>query len=136
MWYDESVVYQIYPLGYVGAPVQNDGKTEHRILKLIDHIPHFKKLGINAIYFCPIFESSNHGYDTKDYSKIDCRLGSNDDFKKVCEELHKNNIKVIIDGVFNHVGRDFFAFKDVRQNKYNSPYKDWFFINFDIFFSK
>ena len=50
MWYDESVVYQIYPLGYVGAPVQNDGKTEHRILKLIDHIPHFKKLGIKRLW--------------------------------------------------------------------------------------
>ena len=70
MWYDESVIYQIYPLGYVGAPESNDGKLEHRITKIVDHIPHFLKLGINAIYFCPIFESSTHGYDTKDYSKI------------------------------------------------------------------
>lgn len=131
MWYDESVIYQIYPLGYVGAPENNDGKIEHRILKIIDHIPHFKKLGINTIYFCPIFESSIHGYDTKDYSKIDCRLGTNEDFKSVCEHLHKNGIKVIIDGVFNHVGREFFAFKDVQENKYNSVYKDWFYINFD-----
>lgn len=131
MWYDESVIYQIYPLNYVGAPEYNDGKTEHRILKISEHISHYNKLGINIIYFCPIFESSKHGYDTKDFTKIDCRLGSNEDFKKVCEHLHKNNIKVIIDGVFNHVGREFFAFKDVQQNKYNSIYKDWFFINFD-----
>ena len=131
MWYDESVIYQIYPLGYVGAPDVNDGVCVPRVLKIIEHIPHFKKLNINAIYFCPIFESSKHGYDTKDFAKIDCRLGSNDDFKKVCQELHQNGIKVIIDGVFNHVGRDFFAFKDVQQNKYNSIYKDWFYINFD-----
>ena len=131
MWYDESVIYQIYPLGYVGAPELNDGVTEHRILKIIEHIPHFKKLGINMVYFCPIFESSKHGYDTKDFAKIDCRLGTNNDFKSLCEQLHKNGIKVIIDGVFNHVGRDFFAFKDVQENKYNSTYKDWFYINFD-----
>lgn len=131
MWYDESVIYQIYPLGYVGATEENNGVLEHRILKVIDHIPHLKKLNINAVYFCPIFESSRHGYDTKDYSKLDCRLGTNDDFKLVCEELHKNGIRVILDGVFNHVGREFFAFEDVKQNKYNSIYKDWFYLNFD-----
>ena len=131
MWYDESVIYQIYPLGYVGAPEINDGTIEHRILKIKDHISHLKKLNINVVYFCPVFESSKHGYDTKDFSKIDCRLGSNKDFKVVCDELHKNGIKIIIDGVFNHVGRDFFAFKDVRENKFGSAYKDWFYINFD-----
>ena len=131
MWYDESVIYQIYPLGYVGAPEYNDGKVEHRILRVVDHISHFKKLGVNCVYFCPVFESVRHGYDTKDYSKIDSRLGTNEDFKRVCEELHQNNIKIIIDGVFNHVGRDFFAFKDVQLNKSNSVYKDWFYINFD-----
>lgn len=131
MWYDESVIYQIYPLGYVGAPVNNDGVLEHRILQIIDHIPHLKKLGVNMVYFCPIFESSTHGYDTKDYTKIDNRLGSNDDFKSVCDNLHKNGIKVIIDGVFNHAGREFFAFKDIQEKKYNSEYKDWFYINFD-----
>jgi len=131
MWYDESVIYQIYPLGYVGAPTSNDGNCESRILKIIDHIPHFKKLGINTIYFCPIFESSNHGYDTKDFAKIDCRLGTNEDFKLLCTKLHDNNIKVILDGVFNHVGREFFAFKDVQEKKYNSIYKDWFFIDFN-----
>lgn len=131
MWYDESVIYQIYPLGYVGAPQTNDGTLEHRILRVIEHIPHYKKLGINAIYFCPIFESSTHGYDTKDYSKIDCRLGTNEDFALLSNKLHENGIKVIIDGVFNHVGREFFAFRDVIENKYNSVYKDWFYINFD-----
>ena len=131
MWYDESVMYQIYPLGYLGAEVSNGGITTHRILKLIDLIPHLKKIGINVVYFCPVFESSCHGYDTKDFFKIDCRLGTNEDFKIVSKALHENGIKVIIDGVFNHVGRDFFAFKDVIENKWNSIYKDWFYINFD-----
>lgn len=131
MWYDESVIYQIYPFGYVGAPEENDGVTAHRILKIAEHIPHLKKLNVNAVYFCPIFESSRHGYDTKDFSKIDCRLGTNEDFKTLCDKLHENGIKVIIDGVFNHVGREFFAFVDVQKNKYNSAYKDWFYLNFD-----
>lgn len=131
MWAEESVFYQIYPLGFCGAPFENDGKLEHRILKVIDWIPHIKKLGANAVYFCPIFESDTHGYNTRDYKKIDVRLGTNEDFKKVCDALHENGIKVMLDGVFNHVGRGFAQFQDVKKNKWNSPYKDWFYINFD-----
>ncbi len=131
MWYYESVFYGIYPLGFCGAPKTNDGVTVSRILKVKEAIPHLKKINANAVYFCPIFESSAHGYDTADYSKIDVRLGTNEDFKSVCEELHRNEIRVILDGVFNHVGRDFFAFKDVREKKWDSRYKDWFYINFD-----
>ena len=123
MWFDESVIYQIYPFGFVGAPELNDGKLENRLEKIEGFIPHLKKLNVNAVYFCPIFESTKHGYDTKDFSKIDCRLGTNEDFKNLCTKLHENNIKVILDGVFNHVGREFFAFKDVQENKYNSPYE-------------
>ena len=131
MWFEESVIYQIYPFGFFGAPEKNDGVLEHRILKLEEYIPHLVKLNINAVYFCPIFESSAHGYDTSDFSKTDVRLGTNEDFKYICKKLHENGIKVILDGVFNHVGREFFAFKDVLENKYNSAYKDWFYINFD-----
>lgn len=131
MWFEESVIYQIYPLGFCGAPKVNDGIEEHRILRLLDYTEHLVKMNINALYFCPVFESSAHGYDTSDFSKIDVRLGSNEDFKKVCQKLHENGIRVILDGVFNHVGRDFFAFKDLRENKWNSPYKDWFYVNFD-----
>jgi len=131
MWFNESVIYQIYPLGFCGAPEVNDKITVPRILKINDYIPHLLKLNIDAVYFCPVFESSAHGYDTSDFSKIDVRLGSNEDFKAVCQNLHKNGIKVILDGVFNHVGRDFFAFKDLLENKYNSQYKDWFYVHFD-----
>lgn len=161
MWAYESVFYQIYPLGFCGASYENtaeaitaeqiypngnisgeeipacvntagnDEPGDHRILKVIDWISHLEKLGVNAVYFSPIFESDTHGYNTRDYSKIDNRLGINEDFKKVCDELHKAGIKVVLDGVFNHVGRGFWAFKDVQKYKWDSIYKDWFNISFD-----
>ena len=126
MWAYESVFYQIYPLGFCGAPFENDGVAQSRILKVIDWIPHIKKLGADAIYFSPVFESDTHGYNTRDYTRIDTRLGSNSDFAKVCEELHKEGIKVVLDGVFNHVGRGFWAFQDVLKNRESSPYVNWF----------
>lgn len=131
MWFNESVIYQIYPLGFCGAPRQNDGVLSSRILKVADIAEHIARLNVNAVYFCPVFESSAHGYDTSDFSKIDVRLGTNEDFKFVCDKLHENGIRVILDGVFNHVGRDFFAFRDVREKKWDSPFKDWFHISFD-----
>ena len=131
MWAYESVFYQIYPLGFCGAPFENDGQLTHRILKVNDWIPHMKKLGVNAVYFSPVFESDTHGYNTRDYHTIDCRLGTNEDFKEVCAKLHDNGIKVVLDGVFNHVGRGFWAFRDVLEKRWDSPYKDWFHINFD-----
>ena len=130
MWAYESVFYQIYPLGFCGAPFENDGEEKSRILKVIDWIPHIGKLGANAVYFSPVFESDTHGYNTRDYKRIDCRLGTNEDFVKVCEELHKADIRVVLDGVFNHVGRGFWAFQDVLQNRENSRYRDWFHIDF------
>ncbi|MDR2889843.1 MAG: cyclomaltodextrinase [Lachnospiraceae bacterium] len=129
MWAFESVFYQIYPLGFCGAPFDNDGVTVSRINKVVDWIPHMKSLGIGAIYFSPIFESDTHGYNTRDYQAIDCRLGTNEDFKAVCAELHDNGIKVVLDGVFNHVGRGFYQFQDVLRNRENSKYLHWFNIN-------
>ncbi len=123
---NESIIYNIYPLGFCGAPRENDGQLNYRLDKIYDCIDHFKKLGVNAIVFNPLFESSRHGYDTIDYRKVDCRLGDNASFKKICETLRENGIRIILDGVFNHVGRDFFAFKDVQQKKWDSPYCGWF----------
>lgn len=131
MWAYESVFYQIYPLGFCGAPFENDGIKEKRINKVLDWIPHIKKLGANAVYFCPLFESDTHGYNTRDYKKLDARLGDNEDFKNVCDKLHENGIKVVLDGVFNHVGRGFYQFEDVLKNRENSRYKDWFYIDFN-----
>lgn len=127
-WADDAVFYHIYPLGFCGAPMENGEEEEQasRILKVIDWIPHLKEIGITAVYFGPLFESVSHGYDTIDYYKIDRRLGGNQDFKEVCRKLHEAGIKVVVDGVFNHVGRAFKPFLDVKQNREGSAYKDWF----------
>lgn len=129
MWAYESVFYQIFPLGFCGAPFENDGVTESRIKKVVDWIPHMKKLGMSAVYFSPVFESDTHGYNTRDYKKIDCRLGTNEDFKYVCEKLHESGIRVVLDGVFNHVGRGFYQFQDVVKNRENSRFINWFHID-------
>lgn len=131
MWAYESVFYQIYPLGFCDAPFENDGVLNHRINKVAEWIPHIKKLGCNAIYFSPLFESDNHGYNIRDYQRLDVRLGTNEDFQKVCQKLHENEIKIVLDGVFHHAGRGFFAFQDVIKNREASPYAGWFFIDFN-----
>ncbi len=131
MWVYNSVFYQIYPIGFCGAPVSNDGKCVPRIRKLMDWSEYLGDLGVDSILLNPIFESDNHGYDTRDFKNIDCRLGTNEDFAKVCRSLHEHGVNIVLDGVFNHVGRGFWAFKDVQEKKWDSPYKDWFHINFD-----
>ena len=131
MWAEESVMYQIYPLGMCGAPFENDGMQEHRILRVLDWIPHLQKLGVTAVLFNPLFESDTHGYNTRDYRKVDVRLGTNEDFKKVCTALHEAGIRIYLDDVFNHAGRGFGPFQDVLQKRWDSPYKDWFYLNFD-----
>ncbi len=131
MWAFERVFYQFYPLGLAGAPYENDGVPTHKILDVKKWIPHLKKLGVGAVYFSPLFESDTHGYNTRDYKKIDTRLGTNEDFAEVCRALHEEDIKVVLDGVFNHVGRGFWAFRDVLEKKWDSPYKDWFHLSFD-----
>lgn len=126
-WYDEAVFYHIYPLGLTGAPKENPyGECVHRLNEVIPWISHIKKIGCNAIYIGPLFESVGHGYETTDYKKLDSRLGTNEDLTNFVSECHKQGIRVILDGVFNHTGRDFFAFKDIRENRENSRYKDWY----------
>lgn len=126
-WYDEAVFYHIYPLGLTGAPKQNSyGEPKHRLNTLIPWITHIKEIGCNAIYIGPLFESVGHGYETTDYKKLDSRLGTNEDLTCFVEECHAQGIKVILDGVFNHTGRDFFAFQDIKKNRENSQYKDWY----------
>ena len=125
-WIKDSVFYHIYPLGFCGCPEYNDGNVEYRLDKLIKWIPHLKEMGINALYLGPVFQSKKHGYDTSDYYTIDCRLGDNESFKRICQKLHENGIRVILDGVFNHVGRKFPQFVDVQKNGQSSGYCDWF----------
>ncbi|MCF6413691.1 maltodextrin glucosidase [Collinsella tanakaei] len=131
MWAFESTFYQIYPIGFCGAPLHNDGIQEHRIKRVAEWADYLEELGVGAVLLNPVFESSAHGYDTRDFTKIDCRLGTNDDFVEVVRELHDHGIRVVLDAVFNHVGREFWAFQDVREKRWDSPYRDWFFINFE-----
>ena len=131
MWAYESVFYQIYPLGFCGAPFENDGVPTSRIQKVEEWIPHMLQLGTNAVYFSPLFESDTHGYNTRDYRKLDVRLGTNEEFKAVCQKLHAAGIKIVLDGVFNHVGRGFFGFQDVLKNRQNSRYANWFHLDFN-----
>ena len=123
----------MYPLGMTGAPKHNDSpEITHRFEELNQWIPHIKALGCNAVYIGPLFESSSHGYDTRDYKMTDRRLGDNDDFIHFTALCHEAGIKVVVDGVFNHTGREFFAFRDIQEKKWDSPYKDWYKgINFD-----
>ncbi len=126
-WYNEAVFYHIYPLGLTGAPKQNAyEKPVNRLDSILPWISHIKEIGCNAIYIGPLFESVGHGYETTDYKKTDSRLGTNEDLKRFVSACHKQGIRVIFDGVFNHTGRDFFAFKDIRQNRESSQYKDWY----------
>ena len=126
-WYDEAVFYHIYPLGLCGCAHENDGQpTPGAFAKLEAWAAHAAKLGCTAIYIGPLFESGSHGYDTIDYRLVDRRLGTNEEFKAFVAACHARGQRVIVDGVFNHVGRDFFAFQDLKSNRENARYKDWF----------
>ena len=126
-WYDEAVFYHIYPLGLTGAPKHNDyGEPVHRLNTLVPWIGHLSKIGVNALYIGPLFESVGHGYETTDYRKLDSRLGTNEDLTDFVKKCHEAGIKVILDGVFNHTGRDFFAFKDIKEKREASAYRDWY----------
>lgn len=130
-WYDSAVFYHIYPLGLCGCEHENNGKETSHFGKLTEWAEHAKKIGCNAIYIGPLFESGTHGYDTIDYRRVDRRLGTNEEFRAWVKKCHDMDMHVIVDGVFNHVGRGFFAFLDLKEKRENSPYKDWFLnVNF------
>lgn len=141
MWVYDTTLYQIYPLGMLDCPfdaphienteAQDAERSLHRVCSLIDWAPYLEQLGAGAILLNPVFSSDTHGYNTRDLRTIDCRLGTNEDFAQTVAALHKRGVRVIIDAVFNHVGRNFWAFADVREKRWDSPYKDWFNISFD-----
>lgn len=126
-WYEEAVFYHMYPIGMTGAPRQNTEEgVVHRFEQLDKWLPHIADIGCTAIYIGPLFESSTHGYDTRDYRVVDRRLGDNDDFVRFVKKAHELGIKVVVDGVFNHTGREFFAFQDIQRNREHSPYCSWY----------
>ena len=126
-WYRSGVFYHIYPLGLCGAPKRNTGDGAAKgFLVGADWIAHMKKLGCEAVYIGPLFQSSTHGYDTIDYKKVDTRLGDNEGFRNWVRQCHASGIRVVVDGVFNHTGRAHPAFKDLQENRWDSWGKDWY----------
>jgi glycosidase len=125
-WHDEAVFYHIYVFGLCGAPFQNDYcEKADRLGELAKWIPQMKGIGCDAVMLSPINKSRSHGYDTTGYFEVDNRIGDNAGFKKLVGKFHSAGVRVVLDGVFNHVGRDFFAFKDVLEKRQGSPYAGW-----------
>ena len=155
MWAFETTFYQIYPIGFCGVPRVNEEvptavpatapaalsaapaaqgaapRPSAPIRKIADWAEYLQKLGIGAVILNPVFESDSHGYDTRDLTRIDRRLGTNADFAAVCATLRAHGVRTVLDAVFNHVGRGFWAFQDVRAHGWESRYRDWFIINFE-----
>lgn len=134
-WTENAIFYAIYPLGFCGAPLANASGSSApvpRLEQIRAWLDHIQALGANALYLGPVFESSAHGYDTADYYWVDRRLGSNETLAQLSAALHRRGLRLVLDGVFNHVGRHFWAFRDVLENGPSSPYCDWFCnLNFD-----
>lgn len=139
-WYDKATFYHMYPLGMTGSPFANpypvsdgaadgtnrDVSADSRMDELMLWIPYLESLHISAIYIGPLFESSTHGYDTRDFRLIDRRLGTNVSFRSFVDCCHEHGIRVVVDGVFNHTGREFFAFRDLQAHRDQSPYAGWY----------
>ena len=127
-WVRNAIFYHIYPLGLLDAPRYNDASISaaQRINQLYPWLDHIQSLGANALYLGPLMESESHGYDTRNYFLLDRRLGSNQDLQNLVREVHRRGMHIILDGVFNHSGRSFWAFEDILQNQQQSAYRDWY----------
>lgn len=127
-WIPSTFIYHLYPLGQTAAPRENyfDQPSEDRIAQLYPWLDHLQWLGVDTLLLGPILQSSSHGYDLADYFKVDRRLGNNQSFKAFADEVHRRGMRIILDAVFNHSGRDFFAFRDLQQNGNQSQYLDWY----------
>ena len=127
-WIENAVFYHVYPLGACGAPARNDLRLppRDRLSNLLSYLDHWQSMGITALYLGPLFESRAHGYDTADYFRVDRRLGDNTVLQELIAKLHDRGMRVILDGVFHHVGREFWAFRELQQHGDASPYQNWF----------
>jgi cyclomaltodextrinase / maltogenic alpha-amylase / neopullulanase len=127
-WFSDAIFYHIYPLGLVGAPPTNDPDSPpvSRLTQVQEWIEHLADLGMNALYLGPVFQSMTHGYDTTDYYRVDSRLGAEADLRAVVNYAHSRGVRVVLDAVFNHVGRGFWAFEDVLTHREDSAYTEWF----------
>ena len=140
-WIADAVFYQIFPDRFLnsgrvasGAKIEDwdaaptvHGYKGGDLWGVIEKLDYLVSLGVNAIWFNPIFQSaSNHRYHTHDYFQVDPLLGGNEAFDALIEAAHARNIRVILDGVFNHASRGFFQFNDIAEQQEKSGYVDWF----------
>jgi cyclomaltodextrinase len=127
-WIHDAVFMHVYPLGACDALMPNDFQSPPvaRLDRLLPWMDPWAALGVNAVYLGPVFESSTHGYDTADYFHVDRRLGDDAALARLVDGLHAKGMKVVVDAVFHHVGRAFWAFRDVREKGQASPYRSWF----------
>jgi cyclomaltodextrinase len=127
-WASDAVFYHLYPLGACGAPARNDfcSPPVPRLERLFGHLDHLQALGVTAVYLGPVFESTAHGYDTADYFHVDRRLGDEALLRRLVDALHRRGMRVVLDGVFNHVGRDFWAFRELRERGEAARHRAWF----------
>lgn len=127
-WAGAAVFYHIYPLGACGAPARNDfcSVPVPRLDTVTDSLWHLERLGVTALYLGPVFEATAHGYDTVDYYRVDRRLGDSETLIRLVRAAHARGIRVVLDAVFHHTGRDFFAFRDLVARGAESPFCDWY----------
>jgi len=140
-WTRDAIFYQIFPDRFArgrsaptfinleewSAPPTYNGYKGGDLVGVAEHLDYIQDLGVNAVYFTPVFQSaSNHRYHTHDYEKVDPMLGGDAALRRLIDEAHRRNIKVVLDGVFNHASRGFFQFHDILENGADSPYLDWF----------
>ena len=127
-WVQDAVWWQVYPLGFVGAEHSDpgDGVVHHRLPRLVDWLDYAVELGANGLALGPVFASSTHGYDTVDHTRIDPRLGDDADFDALVAAAHDRGLRVLLDGVFNHVGREHPAFRAVLDQGPDAPTAGWF----------
>jgi glycosidase len=131
-WADHAIWWQLHPISFTGAePVAGDAAPAHRLTRIEGWLDYLIDLGCNGLALGPIFASETHGYDTVDYYRIDPRLGTDDDFDHLVAACRDRGVRLLLDGVFNHVGRGFHAFADVLARGRDSDYRPWFRIDFD-----
>ena len=143
-WVKSAIFYQIFPDRFARSrsvakptnlerwdyPPTLHGFKGGDLIGVVEHLDYLQSLGVTALYFCPIFQSTaNHRYHTHDFYKIDPILGGNAAFKRLLEEAHRRGIRVVLDGVFNHASRGFYQFNHLLENGQASPYLDWFYVN-------
>ncbi len=127
-WAETAVFWHLYPLGFVGAPASatDPDAAAPRLRRLNNWLDYLIDLGANGLLLGPVFASETHGYDTVDHYRIDPRLGTEADLVDLFEQASSRGIRVVLDGVFNHVGRGFPQLTDVVEHGYLSPFSSWF----------